>query len=340
MLKILSFFFLVNVFSSLLMGQIKTVSYWTSPVMSTEQAQKLSKFSMVIADLDNMFNNIESLITLKKLNPSLKLICYSNPMEIFDPLAVNRPRQNAWSREIMSLYSNWMLKTRSGQKAIFFKGMRMLNLSSSCPVINGQTYGKWMANLLINEILSIKDSNNQRIWDGYFMDNCSPTIAWVSPQDLIDLGKNTPELIDKSWSEGNYEFLSIIRKAMGKNFILIGNKGVTDYRDLLDGRMFEWFPNDYIGAKLDGGWWQSMANAAQTGPYTIFLLTPNNLDFGVLSAQLMDNVYVGVANNNLRYYKQFDQNFGKPGELKVIRQFSEKSILITPKEKVAEVVDR
>lgn len=336
--KVLICFLLTASFS---IGQIKPVSYWTSPTMSQEEAKKLSKFSLVIADLDNIFNNLESLKTIKRLNPSLKLICYSNPMEIFDPLVSNRPRQNAWSEEIKFKYSDWLLETKSGKKAVFFPGMRMLNMSSSCKVINGQKYNEWMANLLVTEVLSVTDTvTGRRIWDGYFMDNCSPTMSWVSNEDLIDIGpENIPELIDKSWSEGNREFLSIIRQAMGKNFILIGNKGVTDYRDLLDGRMFEWFPNDYIGAKLDGGWWQSMANAAQTGPYTIFLVSPKDLDFGILSSQMLDNVYVGVGNNSLRWYKQFDQDLGEHGEIIILKKFSKKCILITPAEKSAEILE-
>jgi len=321
-------------------GQIKTFSYWTVPTMDMDQAKKLAKFSIVIADLDNASNNLEVLIELKRLNPSLKLICYSNPMEIFEPLVANRPIQNAWSKEIKSLYPDWLLKTRSGASAVFFDGMRMLNLSSNCTIINGETYGEWMAKLLVDKVFSITDSSGKMIWDGYFMDNCSPTQFWVSPQDLIDVGERFPEMIDKSWSDGVYNFLSIIRRAMGPDFIMVGNKGVTDYRDILDGRMFEWFPNDYLGAKLDGGWWQSMANAAQTGPYTFFLLSPQNIEFGILSAQLLDNVYVGVGNNSLRYYKQFEADLGELNKIQIIGKFSEKSILITPKKKAAEVVDK
>ena len=329
--------FLFLVVSGFLVAQLKTVSYWTSPTMSIERAEKLSRFSMVIADLDNAWNNLNSLLKIKELNPNLKLICYSNPMEIFDPLVKNRPRQNAWSTEIINSYPNWLLKTLSGKKAVFFEGMRMLNLSADCPRINGQTYGEWMAKLLIKDVLSLKDEQGNLIWDGYFMDNCSPTISWVSPRDPLDVGKSSPELIDRSWSEGNYKFLSIIRQAMGRDFILIGNKGVTDYRDLLDGRMFEWFPNDYLGAELDGGWWQSMANAAQTGPYTIFLLQSKYIDFGILSASLLDNVYVGVGNNSLRYYEQFNYNFDRPGKIKIIREFGKKVVIVSPSDKEAEI---
>ena len=310
-------------------GRIKTMSYWTSPVMNMVNARQLSRFDMVVADLDNQFNNPEALRELKGLNPKIKLICYSNPMEIFEPLVEPRPLQNRWSREILDKYPAWLLKTRSGKKAIFYPAMRMLNLSADCPRINGQTYGEYMANILVREVFKTAPD----IWDGYFMDNCSPTIAWVAkPDDALEI----PGEIDRSWSEGVEIYLKIIRKAMGDNFILIGNKGVTEYSDILQGRMFEWFPNDYVGSKTDGGWWSSMANAAENGPYTIFLLKPQDLDFGILSAQLLGkDVYIGVGNNSSRWYEQFDQAVGRPTEeIKVIRRFQNGTIEITPSRKL------
>jgi len=306
---------------------VKTVSYWTSPVMTLDDAQKLSRFSMVIADLDNANNNLESLKELKRLNPGLLLICYSNPMEIFDPLVSPRPLQNTWSKEIIDHYPEWLLKTRKGKKAVFYEGMRMLNMSSTCPRKNGKIYAEYMATLLIEKVFL----PGKGLWDGYFMDNCSPTIAWVSPNDPLDITGD----IDDVWSAGNLVFLNIIKEAMGKNFILIGNKGITDYSDILQGRMFEWFPNDYVGSKFNGGWWSSMANAAENGPYTIFLLKPKDLEFGILSAQMLGkDIYIGVGNNSLRWYEQYDQQLDPPSdEIKVIRKFGNRTIEITPSQR-------
>ena len=43
--------------------------YYTSPVMSREDAENLARFHLVIADMENLVNNPENLKFLKKLNP-------------------------------------------------------------------------------------------------------------------------------------------------------------------------------------------------------------------------------------------------------------------------------
>lgn len=329
----------------ILPAKIKTMSYWLKPTMSVDQAKELARFDMVVVDIENVYNNLESVLEVTKRNPTVVLICYSNPMEVFDPQVTNRPLQSAWTNDLNANFQPWLLKTGTSAKAVFYKGMRMLNMSSSCPKVGGRIYAEWMADLLIERALKVKNPETGKpLFIGYFMDNCTPTASWMSPSDQFDLsGDGYPETaaeVDYAWSKGNRIFLQRIRDAMGPAFILIGNKGVTDYADLLQGRMFEWFPNDYLGSKLDAGWWQSMANASQTGPYTIFLLNPKDVDFGLRSAQLLDNVYVGVGNSSTRWYPQFDEDLGSPGERIILRKFSKKNIIVTPAERKGALIEQ
>ncbi|HBA36395.1 TPA: hypothetical protein DCZ15_00810 [Candidatus Falkowbacteria bacterium] len=300
--------------SFLTFGQkIKTAVYWTSPRLYNGDSDNLAKFDLLIIDLENMINNRDSLVKIKKINPNVKLIAYSNPMEIFDPRMDWRPLQNAWSDEIYAKYPNWLLKTDRGKKAIFWKGMVMLNLSSACPKINGLTYSEWMANILLTRALS--DS----IWDGYFMDNSGGNISWVysGKREQIDANVDgLPDIdttLDKSWSEGIQIFLNIIREKKGKEFILLGNKGSVEFVDVLNGKMFEDWPNNYLGDKRDGGWHQCMINAAQTGPYTIFQVnSERNLEFAVASSLLLNEpIYIAINQNNSKYYDYFKYDLGK-----------------------------
>jgi len=325
--------------------KIKTAIYWTSPLMSENVVPKIAKFDLAIVDFENAKNNRHSLDSLKKLNPEIKLIAYFNSMEFFDPMVKNRPGQSYWAQEVKTKYPEWLLKTGDGKKAIFYPGMRMLNLTSVCPKINGETYGEWMAKQLVTEFRrdSLLGSRDSLLWDGGFADNCTPTMSWNFPNHVDANNDGQPDddaIFDISWFTGYMTHLNIIRKEMGKDFIIIGNKGVTEFMNILDGRMFEGWTNNYLGDKTDDGWWQCLVNAHQTGKYTIFQVKENNLDFAVASALLLDNVYIAVGQNNPRWYPQFDLNYEDGEEIVVSRRFKDgKEIKVSPTKRSGEFLN-
>lgn len=61
--------------------------------------------------------------------------------------------------------------------------------------------------------------------------------------------------------------------------------------------MFEKFPNKYLGDIRADGWYRCLENARYTGPYTIFQVDYKNLEFGLASSLLLDNVYIAVGQN-------------------------------------------
>ena len=168
----------------------------------------------------------------------------------------------------------------------------MLNLSTACPREGWRRYYSWMARKLNREVLS------DTIWDGYFMDNCTPNISWVSPGN-IDINNdgqpNLDERIDKSWEKGVRRFLRRIRRSNNDDFIIIGNKGDHYYLDIVDGKMFENFPNAWLGDEWAEGFEQSIENAKKTGAYTIFSINSGEVEFGLASALLLDNVYLAIG---------------------------------------------
>jgi hypothetical protein len=317
---------------------VKTAIYWTSPVMSKEAVSKIAKFDLAIIDIENYDNNYGLLDAIKKLNPKIKLIAYFNSMEVFEPQVENRPWQAILVKEIRQNYPSWLLKTGSGRPAIFYKGMVMLNLSATCPKIKGLTYGEWLATQIVNKLKTGK------IWDGCFLDNCTPKIAWLSKQDQLDANNDgrpdSPDDLDQNWSNGYHRHLLLIREAMGKNFIMIGNKGVTEFMDILDGRMFENFPNSYLGDAQDHGWWQCLANAHQTGKYTIIQAKEIDLELAVCSAALLDQAYIAVGQNNTRWYDAFDQQLNNGEDIVITKKFRNGvKIEITPRTKKAVITN-
>lgn len=303
---------------------IKTAAYWTSPTMGKQDAINLARHDLLIIDLENKFNNRQRLLEIKKMNPAVIILAYSNPMEIFMTLYHSRPWQNKVIEEITKNYPGWLLKTVNREKqtlqfAHFWPGMIMLNMSSTCPRINGERYNEWMAKKLKREILS------DPIFDGYFQDNGTVNISWVyqNNQEKIDINAdNQADLnafIDKSWSKGQKQFLRSIRRYFNKRslflsrkMIIVTNKGDTNLLNLVDGKFFEKFPNDYLGDKWAFGWKQSMDNARQTGPYTILQVERRFLSFGLASALLLDNAYLAVSQDDAGIFPEFEINPGKP----------------------------
>lgn len=285
---------------------VKSAGYWTSPVMNEREAKSMSYYPLVIIDGENMINNRENLELMKKFNSNIKLICYSNPMEIFSPMAQPRPIQTVLAKEIREKYPQWLLKTASGQNVVFYRGMIMLNLSENCPRVNGRNCAEFLA---AKQLEILEDP----IWDGYFMDNAGGNISWVNNQIDADNNKIADDSLslDRAWHQGVYNYASLIKKGMKKGNLLLGNKGSLDFIDLFDGKFFEKFPNDYLGGKKDFGWHKCMTNARSTGQYTIFLVESRDLLFGLASALLTDNVYIAVSQNNPVVHSEFRIDLGK-----------------------------
>jgi hypothetical protein len=309
---------------------VKSTAYWTKPSMSLNDAQSLARHDFLVVDLENKFNNYQVLQALKSFNPNLKLIPYSNPMEIHLTKYSDRPWQNRVIDEIITSRSTWLLKTISPIKregfiatwiakimgdpdrkedyAKFWSGMLMLNMSSACPKIDGQTYSEWMAQKLNREVLQ------DPIWDGYFQDNGTGNISWTNSGIDID-GNQTADndlVVDQKWKEGMSNFLIQIKNAHSRTFIVITNKGSLDFLNVTSGKWFENFPNDYLGDKWADGWRQCLFNAKKMGPYTVFQANRANINFVLASTLLLDNVYVAVSQDDAGIFPELEIETGKP----------------------------
>lgn len=352
---------------------VKTAAYWTRPVMDKTDVERLARHDVLIIDLENKFNNRERLLELKLLNPEIKLLVYSNPMEIFLSTYNDRRWQNKIIDEITRNRPQWLLKTiflradnqREERYAQFWKEpsnpMTMINMSSTCPRINGETYSEWMAKLFRQEILS------DPVWDGYFQDNGTWNVSWIYPNsnEKIDInGDKKPdraEVVDRYWSKGVDRYLEIIkygskrysffarifkRKADSK-FLVVTNKGDLHFLHRVDGKFFEGFPNDYLGDKWANGWRQCVSNARTTGPYTVFQGNRSNLNFVLASSLLLDNVYLAIGQDDSGIFPELENiNLGRPqGKMShngntYSRNFERGSVRVWPLEMRAEIILR
>jgi hypothetical protein len=269
-------------------------------------------------------------------------------MELFWLSQDSRPLQKKILVEAKA-NGKWWLSQPNGEAVIFWPGMRMMNLSMTCPEVNGERYNQFIANFILEEALS--DS----VWDGYVNDNSGGDIFWVGNYgsnkgiDADNDGVNDNAVaLDFSWSAGIHEFLQIIRQAKGKDFIMIGNKGTLEFLDVLNGKMFEEFPNTYLGDDEVGGWYQSIRNYSLAGPFSIIHAkqVPNNPEHRlfVLASALLYDGYYAYAQDLARYFPEYRSIGQAEGDVRVMfdgswqREFSQATVKVWPKEKKGEII--
>lgn len=327
---------IVNLFGY---SQVKKATYWTSPNIPKGIEQSLAAHDLIIIDYENLFNASRSrLETIKAINPQIIVLVYSNPMEIWDKDLTDRPMANKLKS---SFNATWQLKTANKKSVVFWPGMLMMNMTTKSPRVNNKTYSEFYVDWLIKNVLQDK------LIDGYFMDNGTATVSWISP--LIDAdndGKaDQASALDSVWREGMVLFLKTIRQKMGDSFIIVTNKGIRDFAFINNGVMFEKFPNDYIGHDEAGGWYQSIENARRNGKFNIFQVDLQHIEFGITSSLLLDNVYVAAGQNiplQQKYY--FDTgasmgNFYKKNG-KYYRNFENGTVEVDPEKKIGKFLPK
>jgi hypothetical protein len=344
---------------------VKSTAYWTKPTMSLNDARSLARHDFLVVDLENKFNNYQVLQALKSFNPDLKLIPYSNSMEIHLTKYSDRPWQNRIIDEIVTTRTSWLLKTispinyegfiatwvakimgdpdRKEDYAKFWSGMLMLNMCSTCPRIDGQNYEEWMAQKLNQEVL------NDPIWDGYFQDNGTGNISWTHPGKIDIDGNQTADndlTVDRYWKEGMTNFLLQIKKAHSRAFIIITNKGSLDFLNITSGKWFENFPNDYLGDKWANGWRQCLYNAQKMGPYAVFQGNRSNIDFVLASTLLLDNVYLAISQDDAGIFPELEietgQALGRYENKNGIyyREYEKVTVMVDPLKQVGKITKK
>ena len=270
-----------------ILSAVGSAIYWTNPVMEKDDVATIAKHDLAIVDLENIFNNPQQLRQLEVINPKIKILCYVNFFEVWhSPMPEYIPFGTKLAATINSQFSDWLLKDGEGQPVVFYEGMQTLNLSDLCPQISGYTYSRYIAEILLENILSDK------VWDGLFLDNLYDEVSWIGPMDL-DLDGHVEDLtaVDFAWYRGVDSFLSTIRDAKGEKFLILGNHLSLFYKDKVDGRMLEEFPT------LAHHDWNVVMRMATQWPTVIIQGQGDNTELAFNSSVLIDNAFFCMGNN-------------------------------------------
>ncbi len=207
-------------------------NYFLGWDFTEETIDSLAKWDLIVLDMEHGNSRPEILERIKTLNPEIKTLAYMTSEEI----ETDVQGENSLRGELFSLISNkWWLENCEGNHIVFWEGTWMLNCSSLCPPENGKRWNTTFADFVAGNILS------QKLWDGFYADNCWPQISWID--DCIDLDRDgTGEdvnTVDLKWKEGMDTMLDRLN-FLCPHSLFMGNGGYSFY-PYLNGALIEEF---------------------------------------------------------------------------------------------------
>jgi len=290
----------------------KMAVLWLRPTLNYYQASNLANYDLIVLDFENKFNNSASIDTIIAHNPKTKILYYWNYVEWFQPMFPDKP----WSIDMLAQLEKkpgYWLKQSNKKPVVFWKDMKMMNVTTHCPKIKGKTYNNFIFKPLIADILS--DPRCQ----GIYIDNLWKTLDWLAKFEnnkSIDADNNGrpdgAEDLNLSFQREARKFLKEIRKKMGSDFLIISNPINDVFLDLVDGKNSENFPDRYLDNLKNDGWDITMKYLDNGKAYNIINARQDNLMYAMASALLFDNdVYVSW-DQNTPWNKDFQLKLGAP----------------------------
>jgi len=154
----------------------------------------------------------------------------------------------------------------------FWPNTWVLNLSTLSPkakIYEKQDFNTWR----IYHAQKTIDLLTDPIWDGVLIDRADADASWlignstarsIDAEQTNHLNENY-QSFDMAWNEGLKEYEEHIRKAIGKNKLIVVNWGMPNY-SILNGNTFEGFPKD-DGSSYQSGWSQTVFGQTYFGSY-------------------------------------------------------------------------
>ncbi|PJA92829.1 MAG: hypothetical protein CO133_01560 [Candidatus Komeilibacteria bacterium CG_4_9_14_3_um_filter_37_5] len=280
-------------------GQL--ANYFLKWQINDQEAQQLAKWDLLIMDMQNQLTSREALLKIRQLNPDVKILAYLSANEV-QKIHAQAQEGNPW-RDFYDYVDNnnlWLYDS-NGQRVSFWSAALMVNITD-------QRWTDFVGQYLANNIL------NSDLWDGVYVDGSFSGIKWLNPQLNIT---------DQEWQAGMRKLLINIRQYLNNQQVIIVNSSSV-YTDLVNGRMYESWPNVY------GGSWSSnyrdvikQQNIYQKPTTVVINSNANNqnkptsyrlLRYGLSSALLLDSYYsfdYGDQDHaSLWWYDEYDQNLG------------------------------
>lgn len=284
-------------------------------------ARELSRYDVVILDMNAQNTNPTLAGELRELNPDIVILAYTSPIEYpRERLSEVEPSgRGLWHELGVGLSDDWILKTYQGKTVSFWPGNAAMNLSR--PDAKGKTYAAHLGDFLSDRVLATG------YWDGLLFDTVWQNVSWFD-ENIDSNGdgqKDTRQQLDEAWYQGQQALWSRLRERAGQDYLLVTN-GDGQFSQLNNGRMFESFPEYW-----EGGWTGSVQRYFDTerGGFSPRLNIVNSdtdnsgnflnyaaMRFGLTTTLLANGYYnfdYGTQDRSFTpYYDEFEVSLGRP----------------------------
>ncbi len=257
---------------------------------------------------------------LRTLNPEVTIFVYFNALglsmpEYSDPTHITH-------RFMAGIKDEWKVRDDAGQIIHFqdWSHMALMNISDQCPIVDGETWGDYVARFVADELLATG------IYQGVFWDNHWGTLSWFNDTIPNDMDLNNDGVADtdteiETWYWAGLEAMNAaFRARAGQAPLVVGNGSALMFEHL-NGRYFELFPNPVNGA-WNGSITEADAwNALGMGPRAIQFSTRGSVTgyqrvrFGLASALLVGGMLwhePPSPANNFTMYDELTIDLGQP----------------------------
>lgn len=321
--SVLWLFWLVLFFATAASGEILTSNYCIS-LNAVEHRDQLAEHDLLIITAQDLINyHPHWFDQVRKRNPDIIILGHISSMEI--PLSHAYEGQ-AWYTLLQGFQEEWWLKDASGQQVEFWPGVPMINLTSQCPEVQGQTWATYLADYTVDLI-------DQGFLDGVMFDNIFIEVSSIKEGhfDANNDGRlDDPFQLNDWWSEGQLQLIKRIRKRCPEAIIIVN--GDMDSK-LINGKHIENFPQ--YGSR---GWLEQLdrlADASRRRPTVNVINSAGSQEdeatmrFGLCSGLMVDGVYFSYDqgakwHGDTWWYPEYQLTLGKAtDQYRIERTWSE-----------------
>ncbi|KKQ27203.1 MAG: hypothetical protein US42_C0013G0012 [Candidatus Magasanikbacteria bacterium GW2011_GWC2_37_14] len=296
----------------------RIANYFLKWTISDSEASQLARWDLLILDMETQVTSPAQLKKIKQLNPDIVLLAYITPQEILNNAGSS---YSSLRRKLAGqIPDSWYLKNSAGNKISVWGGTSMLNVTESCPEVNGQKLNVFLARFVNEQIL------NTGLWEGIFYDNAWENLTDIAGSD-VDADNNgvKDNNLNSTWQTGLKRLYNETKNlSSNKDYLIIGNATTAVYREALNGNMSETFPHgDWVGRMQTYA-----ANEVSNLKPRINIINANTANTAKVSYQdlrfalastLMGNGYFSFDYGNQDHgqtwlYDEYGVNLGEPIE--------------------------
>jgi len=293
----------------------KKANYYLPWDLTDQQARELSKWDVVILDMEIQARRPDLLVKLREWNPDIVLLVYITSQEVVSSYGSSASiMRRRWGK---SIDDSWYLHNNAGKRLSWWNGTYLLNVTQRAPFVNGERFNDHLVDFVVNELLG------SGYWNGVFYDNTWDNITHFAGTNIDYDGNGIIDpTIDASWREGMSYIYEQTRNKAPKGTIVVGNGITREYRDQLNGRLLENVAPSAWSATMntyqynyDGGYRPQVSiynvNTGNKGGDSRY----QDVRFGLTSALLEDGYFSydfgDKDHGQLWWYDEYDVDLGK-----------------------------